>query len=342
MTSGEVTRMSILLAYQAPLEILEPGEDGGMPKKLGPGRFLVDEEPVAISGGSAIVRNYSGPIELPPATPSVELSIRVQRNNDLSQSHVEHANLLISIIDHVEFSLQQPIQVVAFDALDTTPSLEVGQQREVVSYAGGASPVGGRLLGLPHDMRWNFVGAGRISIGDMVEPEGKLPLARWWYLKALTSPLAIDSYLALWTALELLSRIEGASIRDSLKLQCGHELKECPTCARQTTREVNGLTMKSYLRNYGVGEEDAEVMWRLRQAVHGRNMFGAKESCELEQQLGQLRVVVFAVIKKHLGIEVDELPAVAPVAGSVISGMSTGGTREILQDDVELEETLTL
>jgi hypothetical protein len=170
-----------------------------------------------------MVRDYTGPIELPPSTPAVELVVRARRTDELTKSHEEHAKLLISIIDHIEFSLQQQVQVATFDALDTSPSLEVGQHRDFASYGGGASSFGGRLLGSPHDARWNFFGTGRISVSGIAEPEGNAPLARWWYLKALASSLAIDSYLALWTALELLSRIEKAAVHGPLKLQCGHE-----------------------------------------------------------------------------------------------------------------------
>jgi hypothetical protein len=335
--------MSILLAYQAPIEVLEPGEDGGPPKRLGPGRFAVDEVPVAVPDGSVMVRDYTGPIELPPATPAVELVVRVRRNAELAKSHEEHARLLISIIDHIEFSLQQQVQVVAFDALDTSPTLAVGQQREFTSYGGGASSFGGRLLSSPQDTRWNFFGTGRISVSGIAEPEGKVPLARWWYLKALASPFAIDSYLALWTALELLSRIEKATVHGPLKLQCGHELGSCPACDKRTTKEVNGLTMKHYLRSCGVNDEDAEVMWRLRQAVHGRNMFGEEESRQLERQLGQLRAVVFIALKKRLMIQIDELPAVSFAGGPVISGWaSLGGAREIEHNDLQLEQNLVL
>jgi hypothetical protein len=123
----------------------------------------------------------------------------------------------------------------------------------------------------------------------------------------------------------------------------GHELSSCPVCDKRTAKEVNGLTMKTYLRSYGVNDEDTEVMWRLRQAVHGRNMFGEEESRQLERQLGQLRAVVFIALKKCLMIQIDELPAVTFAGGPVISGWtSLGGTREIGHDDVQLEQKLDL
>ena len=304
---------------------------------------MVDEVPVAVPDGSAMVRDYTGPIELSPATPAVELVIRARRTAELAKSHEEHAKRLISMIDYIEFSIQQQVQVIAFDAFDTTPSLEVGQQRDFASYGGGGSSFGGRLLGSPHDTRWSFIGTGRISLDGIAEPDGKVPLARWWYLKALASPLAIDSYLALWTALELLSRIEKATVHGTLKLQCGHELSSCPVCDKPTAKEVNGLTMRKYLRSYGVNDGDAEVMWRLRQAVHGRNMFGEEESRQLERQLGQLRAVVFVALKKCLMIQIDELPAVTFAGGPVISGWaSLAGIREIGHDDVQLEQKLVL
>jgi hypothetical protein len=140
-----MTRLSLLFAYQAPLEIIEPADEiGGSPKKLGPGRYAVHEEPVRIPGGAAAVSVYNGPVQSTPGLPLVELNARVKRIDHLPQSHVEHGNLLMSLIDHIEFSLQQPIQVIAFDALDAAPDLVAGLEREVVNYTDPASSLGDR------------------------------------------------------------------------------------------------------------------------------------------------------------------------------------------------------
>jgi hypothetical protein len=81
-------------------------------------------------------------------------------------------------------------------------------------------------------------------------------------------------------------------------------------------------------------------MWRLRQAVHGKNLFGAKQSRELEKQVGLLRVVVFAALKRHLGIGPNELPAFSSAGGPVVSWMSPSGYHVITDEDIELDQRL--
>lgn len=342
MSEAPTTRIDVILAYAAPLIVLEPAPDGvGMPQKLGRGTFDIDSRTVPVSHGSARVSNYSLP-DAQPDMPTFLLSVRVERQGILSESNVEHADTIITLIDNIEFSLHQTVQVVGLSTLDVTPPLGLGEERETFTYAAGGTALGGRLLAPPGDMRWSYHGANRISLTSNQQPPPRIAIARWWYLKALSSSLAIDSFLALWTALEVLRRADDVSIRESLRLHCGHIIDRCPTCSKDTTREINGPTMKAYLSQNGVSDSDANKMWRLRQAVHGKNLFGPTESRDLENLLGLLRLVVFTSIKQHLNLQAEDAPIATVSGGPVIGWMSAGGHSLITPDDIELDELLNL
>jgi hypothetical protein len=270
----------------------------------------------------------------------IQLHLLVQRDGKLGESNVEHADAIVALLDHIEFSLQQVVRVGSLDAVDFTPELRVGQERSTFSYASSEAALGGRLLGLPADMRWTFQGTTQISLAVDDRPI-KVQIARWWYLKSIAATRAIDCFLALWTALEVLARVDKFSVKESLRLACGHTVEQCTTCGKATTREINGLTMRGYLRQLGVSEEEANTMWSLRQAVHGKNLFGASQSRDLEKVLGLLRVTIFTSLRSHLDIGDEDLPRVVSTGGPVFGDISLEGHRPITPDDLALGDRLS-
>ena len=109
----------------------------------------------------------------------------------------------------------------------------------------------------------------------------KVETARWWYLKAIATYYAVDRFIALWIALEILCTVDDVSVRQPVWLNCQHTLDQCPQCGKPTLRAVKGEALKEYLGKCGVDGTDIKKMWQLRQVVHGKNFFGPADSRDL-------------------------------------------------------------
>jgi hypothetical protein len=168
---GTTSQINLLLGYAAPIIVVEPSNDGtGVPQKLGAGKFDLDQDTVPVTGGTARLDDHSEPLPGLESHVVVQLTLRVARTKPLSETNDEFSDLIVSLLDQIEFSLQQVVGVISFGVLDVTPNLTIGEHREFFTYAGGGTALGGRLLGLPGDMRWSFHGTGRVSLVNRPEP----------------------------------------------------------------------------------------------------------------------------------------------------------------------------
>ena len=79
----------------------------------------------------------------------------------------------------------------------------------------------------------------------------KVETARWWYLKAIATYYAVDRFIALWIALEILCTVDDVSVRQPVRLNCQHTLDQCPQCGKPTLRAVKGEALNLRL-NLGV------------------------------------------------------------------------------------------
>jgi len=334
-------RIDIGLVYQAPLVVEVPGLDGSpMPQKIGTATTDLDPEMVRVRNGTAVLTSSSMPV--PETHRSFRLSARMAGQSQIAGAVEEHSATLISLIDHLEFLLHKPLDIVSVSVCDVSPPLVIGERRECSSYASGGTVIGGRMLLVPNDMRWTISGEERcISLTDYHTVSVKVETARWWYLKAIATYYAVDRFIALWIALEILCTVDDVSVKQPVRLDCQHTLDQCPQCGKPTLRAVKGEALKEYLGKYGVENPDIKKMWQLRQVVHGKNLFGPADSKELTEQVGILQMVIFSGLKRHLGSAAEVAPTATPGGGPVIGWMAAGGNSEITAEDIALDTLQT-
>ena len=168
-------------------------------------------------------------------------------------------------------------------------------------------------------------------------------MALWWYVKGLDTPFAVDKFMAFWTALEILWSASDVREIGPYTPPCGHRLLACPECGASVEREIRGKSLRRFLlERAAVGDEDAGAMWRLRQVVHGANVFDAERLPELGRLTSVLRAGVLNLLKSGLGDPAGEPPFMIRADGPILSPvMSLGGHRPLDGDDLELVRFLS-
>jgi hypothetical protein len=196
---------------------------------------------VRVRNGSAVLMSSSMPV--PETHRSFRLSARLAGHRPIAEAVEEHSATLISLMDHLEFLLHKPLDIVSVAVCDVSSPLVLGERREYCSYASGGTVIGGRMLLVPNDMRWTFSGEERsISLADYdcEAISAKVETARWWYLKAIAANYAVDRFIALWIALEILCTVDDVGVKLPVRLDCQHTVDQCPQCGKPTLRAAKG------------------------------------------------------------------------------------------------------
>lgn len=92
--------------------------------------------------------------------------------------------------------------------------------------------------------------------------------------------------------------------------------------------------MRAFLERFGVCEEQARELWRMRQLMHGAIPFDSEKLANLGPLVQPLRAVVAAGLKTSLGKGVSDPPIVAAAGLSIHPAMAAGGTGLIVEDDI--------
>lgn len=194
--------------------------------------------------------------------------------------------------------------------------------------------VGGRFFSGFFSLEWQTSGASLIDLPGRLPPvDDKVRLARWWYLKSIEAPLAIDQFLALWAAVEVLRPLDWEGISAPLTLRCGHGLSECPTCGSGVERNVNGPTMKKYVEGLGMLESESKKLWDIRQVVHGANRFTSSHVQALGSLLVKFRPMVLAPMACVLvGDSLTYIQAAKAAATPVIGYANKPGKAELFAE----------
>ena len=261
---------------------------------------------------------------------AAELVVQL-RGRDPMQALQEAQPIIEFVIDRLSFDLQAPLYIGQTEVIDVTPPVEVGEQREMLVFAG---------YPLDKFARSVDVGAAQTDptpalLDSYGDPSSKGRQALRWYVKALGTPFLQDQFIFLWIASEIFADHAGIEVREPRRMRCGHVIGFCPQCGRETDDKVRGESMKKYLVARRATEELAKEAWALRQMMHGAIPFDSERLAGLPAVIQVLRTQVVAEIKTAFGIAEDRLPVVSAGVVSIHPTMGVGGSRAITAADLE-------
>ncbi len=127
-----------------------------------------------------------------------------------------------------------------------------------------------------------------------------------WYLKALATPFAVDRFMFMWIAMEILWR-------DTVSEKAAWNGKR-------------GSKIQSFLATeFGVPKGMAGRMWKARQVMHGDVPFNAEVMKDVGEYTLALRIGVNLKLKAKLGLGDTDPPLVGRPA-LTIAAVGLGGT----------------
>lgn len=307
--------------------------DGGFPEtlefesRLSPQARIYGGTPVAIRELPKDDPRREG---LPPDVEPVALFAEVDAP-DPPEAVATAGRTFEPLIDLMSFDMGCPLALGQVMAIDVSPPLSSGEQRDMAIFASSPFDVNARSVEMSAIQ-------GRLSgelPGSIDLSDSKDAAALRWFVKALGTQVLHDQFIFLWIALEILTDASGTKVEAPYVGPCHHEIPECPECGRATTRMVRGQTMKAFLQRHGVSEQSATVLWQIRQLMHGAIPFDSKKLEELGAQVQVLRAAVAKALKEQLGIPPTEPPIIASSGFSIHPAMAAMGSTKIDQDSLE-------
>ena len=236
-------------------------------------------------------------------------------------------------IESMSFQLQAPLQIEGIHAIDVTPPVAVGDEREWSQMT--AFPLR-RYAPASIQMQ----GIWTAPSPDLTVPPAPLDrrhrAALDWSLKAIAAAFQIDQFMFLWIAFEILSDLHPEfQVTGPLKVNCGHEIASCPQCDRATTRPIQGPTRQRFLTDgFGIEPDTARELWKARQIMHGAEEFDSAVMDRLAELNQILRAVVNHALKLALGIGPNEPPVVQFGQFAIAPHIGLDGTGEITETDL--------
>ena len=221
--------------------------------------------------------------------------------------------LVESVIDALAFQMQVALHVVAFDLVDATEPLTLGEDRDSDTHANSDANIAPKFSTVPMDYTWVEYAAETPSLDLVLFPATtRHQMALWWYVKALDARYAVDKFVALWTAAEILWEDSDVKITEPYTVHaCKHVIGSCPECGESVAKLVRGASIKQYLSDRaGVPEADARDMWKVRQVVHGDNFFDPQGLDSLGRLVTILKAAVLTLVKQAIGYPLDPFPFV--------------------------------
>jgi len=245
-----------------------------------------------------------------------------------------------AVLDALAFQSQMPLHVVALDALDVSPALVLGVMRECLMVANPDEKVAPKFTRLPGNFQWKdeALVVPDLRIGPYPS-DTKTRMTLWWYVKSLDAPYAVDKFLCLWTALEILWSMSDVRITEPYQTACHHLISNCPHpgCGQSVERVVRGASLKTFLAEDGhIDGQDAGDLWTLRQVVHGRDVFSPQRTEQLGRLVPTLRAAVLTLLKEALNQPSDQMPVTTWAGGPIINQIVAEGDRPLSGEDREL------
>lgn len=262
-----------------------------------------------------------------------ELSLETIADSDLDALR-KVEGLLEDICDDLAFRLQLPLQIRELEILDATPPLAEGDLRQMMFFPSpqGFKPIKFMLsahIGSTVTERSPGLITDRSSLGA----RGRAALR--WYHKALATECELDRFVFYWIVLEILCAEIGKRVKQPYRNRiCGHTVENCPSCGAATSSVVNGPTLIAFLRDLGLEEATARVLWGFRQMFHGANDLAAESNEELSKNCMRLRGAVTLGLKRFLGWPDEALPSVSHEGFAMSATLAPYGFRELRSADL--------
>jgi hypothetical protein len=262
------------------------------------------------------------------------LTVRVESDAEDAAAAADAAvPYLDRVLEALSFQMQFSLQIQGLEGIDLTGPPAVGDEREFFRWSGFATPTF-RPASVPMQ---SLIGR-RIPdlMVDLDPADQRANRALDWYLKALTAQFEADHFIFLWIAAEILTADSDLKVSEPyLGPACGHVISHCPQCDAETTKPVQGASIRRFFtEGFGVDENIAKRLWRARQMLHGAYDFDSKVMNELAELSQHLRAVVVAALKPRIGIPDPEPPFAASTGLSISPFMGVGGTRKVTQSDL--------
>ena len=234
----------------------------------------------------------------------------------LTEAFTKVQPLMDATLDALSFQMQAALHVVSFETIDVTPPISVGDRREFELHTPPDTAVSPKFGEQPPSLNWREFPVAVPDLRDGPLPaDAKQRMALWWYIKGLDTPYAVDKFMCLWTSLEILWSLSGVKVEAPYTPACGHVLGTCPICDRSVSKVVRGPSIKRLLvEQADVRPEDAAALWKLRQVVHGKDVFDV-EQLELGGLTSELRAAVLRLLKITFRDALDQAPLLARVGG---------------------------
>jgi hypothetical protein len=93
--------------------------------------------------------------------------------------------------------------------------------------------------------------------------------------------------------------------------------------------------MRAYLREFGVAEEIAKRLWRMRQIMHGAISPDSEKLSDFSALVQSLRAVVTAALKTRLGRAPADPPIIADAGFSIHPSLGLFGNRPLAESDIQ-------
>jgi hypothetical protein len=310
--------------------------DGTLPERLEPVSRVPEGHGVI---GERAIRIRQVEPRVPTGTPpdirfaSAEVVFNVEAA-DTSLALEAATALLERLFESLSFQLQAALNIVSLDILDITPPVDVGDERELLTYPAGSGYPLLRFRPSSTQMQGVLTATVPDPTLDLSSLDDRSRAALDWYLKSLAAPYAVDQFIFSWIAAEILWSGSGVTVEGPYVAACGHTVAECPECGRETSRQIRGQSIRRYLVDrFGQPEDTARRLWKARQILHGAERFDSELMGMLDELIQALRVGVVAELKRVIGID----PHTPPIVGtgfSVAPHVALGGTRRVAEDDL--------
>jgi hypothetical protein len=235
----------------------------------------------------------------------VELVADVLADDDAQSAVLKVGPVLERVVELMSFELGAHAKMREIDALDTTPPVELGEERS-----------------------WSAFTTTPVDIHMTREEAAALR----WFVKALATDALHDQFIFLWIALEIMCDASGVKVTEPYKCRHGHVIARCPTCDATTEQLVRGQTLRAYLEAHGASQQQAKDLWALRQLMHGVIPFDSARLESLGALVQALRSIVGGELKARFGLGVDRLPIYAAEGLSIHPAMGMSGTTKATEE----------
>jgi hypothetical protein len=333
--------LSAVVAMPAALKVAEPADEpGGLPKRLARVSRVPDLHGTIVADFPVAFGPYTE-AELVKQFPEHDLAlISTMAHAETFEDALESLQpTLESSIDAMAFQMQAALHVVACDLIDVSEPLNEGEQRDTRTDASPEASIAPKFKGLPPNFRWQDF---PVMIPDLrngrYPSDARTRMALWWYVKAMDVPYAVDKFVCYWTALEILWLSSDVQVTAPYQADCGHNISTCPECGKSIERQVRGASLRRYIVELGgLDENDARDLWKLRQVVHGADVFTSSRMEILGRLVPTLRAVVLSLLKAVLGDPLGQPPAMVALDGPILGHtMALLGHRIVDKDEITI------